>query len=291
MTFPKFNPSNSPKSLQKRVVGFLATPSFASDASEQFELPLHADAHAEKQDKSPTSSAGEFLDYLVDAVPDGDIYLFGGLLRDLSLFGRKGFNSDIDIVVEGGWENLIPFLNHLGARRNKFGGYRFVVDDWPIDIWNARETWAIKQGLVSYSGIASLTDTTVLNWDAILMNWRTKNFVYRKKYFEDIAGRVLDVVLMKNPNPKGMAVRVFRHLCHKDARRISVRAVQYLTECTKKYSYADLHAAEVASYSLPIIDKNIYKLFQYTSLIDEISIEESYSSASHILARELNLAG
>jgi hypothetical protein len=291
MIYPKFNPCDSPENLRKRVAGLLSVQVGSNCASVQIELPLVTSIKVEAPDKLPSSSAGEFLDFLVDATPDGDIYLFGGLLRDLALFGRKGFNSDIDIVVDGDWSNLIPYLTHLGARRNKFGGYRLDVGDWPIDIWNARETWAIRQGLVPYSGIASLTKTTVLNWDAILMNWRTKSFIYKQKYFEEIASRFLDVVLMENPNQKGMAVRVFRHLCHKDARRVSVRAIQYLSECTEKYSFSELHAAEVASYNSPIIDSNIYKLFQYTRSSKEIDIEQSYNSAGHILARELNISG
>lgn len=291
MTFPKFIPSDSPNNLRKRVAGLLVTSLETEKVSEQIELPLFVDTHTEAQEKLASFSAADFLNLIADATMNGDVYLFGGLLRDLALFGKKGFNSDIDIVVEGNWQNLIPFLEHLGAKRNKFGGYRLIVDAYPVDIWNARETWAIRQGQVPYSGIASLTDTTVLNWDAILMNWRTKNFIFREHYFEEIAGRFLDVVLMENPNPKGMAVRVFRHLCHKDARKISVRAIKYLAECTERFSFLELHRAEKASYGIPIIDENIYKLFKYTNLTRDLSIENSYSSAGHILAQELNLVG
>lgn len=289
MRYPDFKPCSSPDSLRKRVSRLLIAQSETKTKLGQIELPLFAESYTHKEEKLPASNAAEFLDFLVDATPDGEVYLFGGLLRDLALFGRKGFNSDIDIVVAGGWTNLVPYLEQLGARKNKFGGYRLTVGDWPIDIWNARETWAIKQGLVVYTGIASLTETTVLNWDAILMNWRTKRFVYRENYFEDIISRVLDVVLMENPNPKGMAVRVFRHLCHKDARKISVRAIQYLSKCTESYSFEELHSAEVASYSAPVIDKNIYKLFEYTNSKKETDIQESYKGAGRLLERELNL--
>ncbi len=126
----------------------------------------------------------EFLDFITAALPDGDVYLFGGVLRDLALLGNKGFDSDIDLVVEGNWHDCARYLESYGAAKNKFGGFRLSVDGWPIDIWNARETWAIKQGLVEYRSIFSLTETTVLNWDAILMNWRTRLFIHRPNYLE-----------------------------------------------------------------------------------------------------------
>ena len=71
-------------------------------------------------------------------------------------------------------------------------------------------------------GIASLTETTVLNWDAILMNWRNRTFVCRNDYLSSLRTRVLDVVLQQNPNPLAMAVRVFRHLSIKDARQVTM---------------------------------------------------------------------
>ncbi|MES9904774.1 MAG: hypothetical protein ABW168_19120 [Sedimenticola sp.] len=207
------------------------------------------------------NSVAELLDFLAEAMPDGELFLFGGVLRDLALFGKKGFKSDLDLVVEGDWSNLTTFLDHLGVPRNKFGGYRFVYDNWLIDIWNAKETWAIKQGFVKYDSIFSLTETTVLNWDAILMNWRTKSFIHPRRYFEDIENQVMHVVLEENPNPLGMAVRVFRHLCHKNAKSLSMPAIEYLMGAANQYSYDELHMAERNSYGLTYISKDMYQLF------------------------------
>src|SRR5690606_14591908 len=141
--------------------------------------------------------------------------------RDLALLGRKGFASDIDIVVEGEWDELSQYLKKIGAAKNKFGGFRLFAGDWPVDIWSAEETWAIRQGLGPYQSIRSLTKTTVLNWDAVLMDWRSRRFVCDDDYLTNLNNRSLDVVLKENPNPRGMAVRVFRHLSAKDARRLT----------------------------------------------------------------------
>jgi hypothetical protein len=166
-----------------------------------------------------------------------------------------------------------------------------MVGDWPIDIWNARETWAVTQGLVRYTGIASLTHTTVLNWDAILMNWRTRLFVHRENYIESIRSRILDIVLEENPNPLGMAVRVFRHLCLKDARQITVAAAEYLAHCAEKYSFEHVRAAEIGSYGNTVVDANIYRFFQEIGASGGgTNIHIRYRVASDLLSKELSLA-
>jgi hypothetical protein len=231
----------------------------------------------------------EFLDFITDAMPEGDVYLFGGILRDLALLGRSGFNSDIDAVVEGDWANCVRYLDSLGARKNKFGGYRLVVAGWPVDIWNAKETWAIRHGFVQYKGIASLTETTVLNWDAILMNWRTRSFIYRPYYLEHMHARLLDIVLEENPNPLGMAVRVFRHLCLKDARQLSTKAAQYLAKCAKTYDFNTLKKQELSSYGNSVIEPAVYRLFEHLKDYESMGVRRGFGIASEVLKRELGL--
>lgn len=207
-------------------------------------------------------------------MPDGDVYLFGGVLRDLALLGGRGFDSDIDVVVEGNWESCTRYLEHLGACRNKFGGYRLEVASWEVDIWNARETWAITRGLVQYKGIASLTETTVLNWDAVLMNWRTRAFIFRDRYLDHIKERHMDIVLEQNPNPSGMAMRVFRHLCLKEALSITPRAIMYLANCTAFLSLKELTDKEIRSYGRSIISPAMYRYFQYIKANEHLEMDE-----------------
>jgi hypothetical protein len=282
-------PVDSMENLRARVDRLLRAPAKRLSERSQLSLNLPATSTSENTINNPSKSIAEFLNFLSDALPDGDVYLFGGVLRDIALLGRSGFNSDIDLVVEGDWLNCVGYLESLGAHKNKFGGYRLEVAGWPIDIWNAKETWAIKQGLVAYKGIASLTETTVLNWDAILMNWRTRSFVYRKDYLEAIQSRVLDIVLEKNPNPLGMAVRVFRHLCLKDARKITPSAAKYLANCTKTYSFDDIKDGEIRSYGNSVIEPAIYRLFEHLEACEDLDIHLQFSIASDILKKELGL--
>lgn len=227
---------------------------------------------------TPGNSLKEFLDLISQTVPEGDIYIFGGMLRDLTLFGVTGFTSDIDIVVDGDWDLAYPKLMKLGAIKNKFGGLRLCHGKVPIDIWLAKETWAVRNGYVSYGGVASLVETTVINWDAILMNWRTKSFIYRDNYFEDIDNRYIDIVLEYNPNPLGMFVRILRYILLKDARSISFSVAKYLYKSANRYSYEDVREAEFSSYGASCIHKKIYETFKERTLrVNEVGNEKSIS--------------
>ncbi len=255
-------------------------------------LDLETTSRGHETVARPGKSLADYLNFMVDAVPDGDVYIFGGLLRDIGLLGNRGFNSDVDVVVEGSWEHIVRYLDSAGAKRNKFGGYRVTVAGWPVDIWSARETWAIKHHLVDYRGIASLTETTVLNWDAILMNWRTRAFVHRDRYFEQLRDRVLDIVLRGNPNPLGMATRVFRHLCLKDAKQITRNAAAYLAESASKYSFEEIRDAELRSYRGSVVDWRVHRLFKQLALRGDepCDIKSRYGIATDLLALELDLA-
>ncbi len=289
MQIPKLQPVKTIDNLRDRVERLFRTSVKNKKNNNQLSLDLPRTSNIEVNLSYPSKNIAEFLNFITAAMPGGDVYLFGGIIRDLALLGRKGFNSDIDLVVEGCWSHFVSYLESLNAHKNKFGGYRLMIGEWPVDIWNAEETWAIKQGLVQYNGIASLTDTTVLNWDAILMNWRTRNFIYRKNYFEDVKARMLYIVLEENPNPLGMVVRVFRHLCLKNARKISVSAAQYLAKSSKIYSYNEIKNCEISSYNNSVIDEPVYKFFNKIDISENQNIQDQFSIASSIIKRELGL--
>lgn len=279
-------PALSYKNLRERVERLLRHPAKRVSNSAQLTLALPS-AIDDVYTSRPTGSIVEFLDFMTDAQPKGDIYLFGGVLRDIAFFGKRGFSSDIDLVVEGNWNNCVPYLEALGAKRNKFGGYRLAIAGWPIDIWSAEKTWAFEQNLIPYNGVGSLTKTTILNWDAILMNWRTKTFICSDSYLEQIDARLMDVVLVANPNPLGMAVRVLRHFCSKDARHITTRAATYMADCVKRYSLEALRAAERKTYGDVAITARIYNFLQKLNSIDGSDIRESFEIASRIVEMDL----
>ena len=248
--------------LRSRVVRLIKNVSRYGDMQGQMDLFENPHIVADRRNIStPTASMHEFLDYVCDALPSGELYLFGGILRDVAMSGGKGFASDLDLVVEGDWAHLVEYLEKLGAFRNRFGGLRLQVEGWPVDIWAARETWAIREGLIPYRGIESLTRTTILNWDAILLNWRTRVVICPPNYFSDIRRCLMDVVLPENPNPLGAAMRVFRHLCSKEA-ELTMGAARYLGNAARRYSPEAITGAEIASYPKRVIDPTVLRFFE-----------------------------
>lgn len=240
--------------------------------------------------KLPSKNIHTFLDFLTEEVGHkGDVYIYGGMLRDLAMFGEKGFNSDIDLVVEGDWSEAVNALKYLDATQNKFGGFRLNIGGMPVDIWNARDTWAVRNGFVRYKDISTLTDTTVLNWDAILMNWRTGEFIHGKNYFKDMQERVLDIVFEENPNPLGMLVRVLRHLYLKKANKVRSRALFYLAKKTKQYKYEDIVHYEINSYGHSSINYYLYKFFHEIEFTRGNDIKKELDFASDSIKVELNI--
>ena len=231
---------------------------------------------------TPMTSVWEFLGYVCDVLPTRNLYLFGGVLRDLALYGRANFRSDIDLVVDDDWLHLVSYLVSRGAIRNRFGGLRLKVDGQPIDIWNARETWAIRKGFVSYDGIESLTKTTILNWDAILLNWHSKHIICDQNYFRQLRNRVLDVILQENPNPLGATVKAFRHFCLDDARILTISAARYLSHGAHRYSLQEIVSAEMNSYGNSVVDAAVLRFFRQLDFSSISAVRRQFDGASRI---------
>jgi hypothetical protein len=283
MAFPKIIPARDANILRKRVNyffngnrGLLA----AQKSNGRFQLNFpglttNKDTSAQDPQKG---NINLFLNHLSDILSDGNVYLFGGILRDLAIFGKAGYESDIDIVVDGTWRNIASLLHQYDAKRNKFGGFRIIIDDIPIDIWHAESTWAITNGHVPYRDISSLTNTTILSWDAILMNWKSKQFVFIKNYFDHIHSRTLDIVLLQNPYPLGMLVRILRHLTTKDAKKITMRTLNYLMKMTNIYSYEQIKMIELRSYRNVLIERNHHTFFSSLKNLPGNELRELYDS-------------
>lgn len=279
--------SNTEINLPKRVRGLLS-PAVKKTSAKQGQLALEDTFAPEFLISTPTNNILYFLDFLVDALPFGDVYLFGGVLRELAMIGRLKYESDLDIVIDNDWERAEEYLIKQGAQKNKFGGYRIKIAQFDVDIWEAKSTWAITQGYVNYEGIHSLLETTILNWDSILMDWRTKHLITDKTYFENVKKRYLDVVLLENPDPLGMAVRAFKHLSKKEAKYISKRASKYLANCTNQFNLIELLERERKSYGSISINPVTYRFFTYLKQFEYLgSAEKQFEEARKLTKIDL----
>ena len=201
---------------------------------------------------------------LLDELPSiSPAYLFGGAIRDIALFGNRcPFKSDIDIVCDCQESQLRIFLEGFCVkeplRENRFGGFRIKTETRSIDIWSAENTWAFKQGILAYKGIHSLLETTITNWESILFPLHGGPLIYREGYFEDILRGYLDIVLVENPNPMGMYVKVLRSHACKGALEFSRRVLEVLRKAVSEHSFEDFVSYEKAHYGDFHISNSIY---------------------------------
>jgi hypothetical protein len=140
------------------------------------------------------------------------LYLFGGLLRDLS----AGLNPrDIDLVTnEASLLHLNPFVQNWEPRHNKFGGLNFKREGWEFDLWPVEQTWAFNSNCdeieLDQSSFASLPYTTFLNVEAIVVElWPEtgERQVHEHKFFEAFHNRVVEINYEPNPSPAHCVIR------------------------------------------------------------------------------------
>ena len=199
-----------------------------------------------------------------------NVYLFGGALRDIALYGiaKIDADSDIDLVHAESQAPIRPAtLKDFQFSINKFGGFRIKTDRRSVDLWNAENTWAFQKGHRKYERVESLLDTTITNWESILYNLKKHKLIFKENYFGELDERYLDVVLDKNPNPLGMYVRIMRAYACKEKLELSNRetqlklsnqASQLMRKALKKHTFDEMSIYEKEHFQKSYIDKLTY---------------------------------
>lgn len=208
-----------------------------------------------KKNEEWSSHVAKFLEEISEAT-DGRCYIYGGLLRDLALIGSEAIcsSSDIDVVVDDDMEKIRKLLTQGNLERNKFGGYRMKIFGKQIDLWSAKHSWFFQNGSFAFEGISSLTKTTILNWDAILLNWKTKKVIASENYFELVNSKTLEILNTCNPNPLGMTVKILRNICQKSPSHITPESIVEINKLINQYSIKKIIHYEKNNYEVQYIN-------------------------------------
>lgn len=183
----------------------------------------------------------------------GPAAIFGGVLRDLALKGSRGFCSDVDIVVDvTDIDALERALFGWKPHKNKFGGYRFSVGEQAFDVWSLHDTWAFRNGHIGNPSFGALTQTTAFNWDAIVFEVNTGHIRCPEGYFRDIAHRIVDVNLIENPSPVGVAVRTLR-MANLHKAKLAPRLLRHLATLLRETGPQTVSDAERRAYRHAIL--------------------------------------
>ncbi|MFK3912497.1 hypothetical protein [Enterobacter cancerogenus] len=189
---------------------------------------------------------------LIDALAERThAWIFGGMIRDIGLYGRGGFTSDIDLVIDLSRDDLIQTLKSLNIERmrvNKLGGVRFHFMSLDFDIWSINDTWAFKNRIVEFKDTSSLLNTTLMSWDSVLYDVKTRHVISSDNYLHDLHHRRLELVLQKTPNEVGSVIKILRTIYNKRVRVLGPQLTDFLLQALHKHSFDQLRQYEYASY-------------------------------------------
>jgi len=234
---------------------------------------------------SPSSERAEVLDEIKDLFVEGEVFAFGGVPRDVALYGVDQFSSDIDLVYLGDKEYFSSSISNK-ASKNRFGGYRFRKGIWDVDIWHAEDTWAFRSKKVKYRNVKSLLDTTITNWDSILYSLYDGRVICKPNYFSDLTAGYLDVVLWDNPNILGAIVRILRCFILKEAYQFSPKAIALLADFLMTTSNSELTQQEKKSYARCYLTDALCNHLRESMVINRESMQplklEKYNSSFNV---------
>jgi len=184
------------------------------------------------------------------------VYIVGGFLRDLMLYGPSASPRDIDIVFEGvPVEKVEFFFWNQKERKNRFGGLRLKSGDCPFDVWSLRDTWAFRNKKVHRVSFSTLPHTAFLNLDAIALRWKdnSEDEVVSNGFFEGISNRTLEINLEENPFPETCIVRALIAASTLDF-AIGPKLAAYIFRYSKKTSLTELQRVQRGRYGFIPLD-------------------------------------
>jgi predicted nucleotidyltransferase len=202
----------------------------------------------------------------------GEVIAFGGVIRDIALYGAKNFNSDIDLVVNCSPESLAIFfqLSHKNYEKNKFGGYRTATRNWTVDVWPLEKTWAFENNKVEFISRESLLRTTITNWDAIAYSFKDGAILCQNDYFHIIKIGEIDLVLECNPNNAGVLLRTLRSIFDGRANKIMPKALSYLKKELRQRTCSEIYALQQKMFGKEFFtESDIERLRQEINVLDE----------------------
>lgn len=135
------------------------------------------------------------------------VALFGGLLRDLVVFGRDARPRDVDLVVGGvTGEELAAAFHPYTQRATRFGGLQLRVEGVEIDLWPLEATWAFRTHRFSPPSFSELPRTTFLNVEAVAVVVQlgkdgAAGRVHDAGFFDAVAERRIEINFEDNPRP------------------------------------------------------------------------------------------
>jgi hypothetical protein len=219
--------------------------------------------------------------------------LFGGVLRDLVVFGRRHYPRDVDVVLQRGTtEGIVNDFSEHQYRLNRFGGVHLSLNRWAFDVWPLEKTWAFTQDSSLVPTAANLPKTTFLDVEAIAVTFNGPDRIGQiisYGFFEAIERRSIGINYRHNPFPGLSAIRTLITAC-KLHFSISAELARYFVDVVAERGVAELVQAQEHHYSKVIFrNSELEQLTDYfTREIDkcrdgDISLPDRYQPRQLLL--------
>lgn len=181
-------------------------------------------------------------------LPFERVAIVGGLVRDFARYGKRGFHSDVDLVIHAPRESVAALARQLDAQPNRFGGYGYHHPLWKIDFWALETTWAVTSGNASASSLADMTTCTFFDCDAILYDLKKREILADSAYFDRLNSNKIEISLRPNPSIDGNLLRAVRRLLCWSANP-GDRLADFISEHLTDDALARISATEARLYA------------------------------------------
>ncbi|MCI3918645.1 hypothetical protein MO973_00060 [Paenibacillus sp. TRM 82003] len=141
----------------------------------------------------------ETINFIEELSTTGDLLFFGGAVRDLCLNPTsKKLPRDFDIAINfNDRDRFHDIIVNYDHKRNRFGGYKFIISTVDFDVWDLNNTWAFKNKYLIPSE-ENLARSVYLNIDGIVYNFN-RNRLYDDIFKSSIMSSQIDITLEENP--------------------------------------------------------------------------------------------
>lgn len=143
-----------------------------------------------------------------------DVFLFSGVIRDFFI-GEAIQPHDIDIVLDikspRGYVNIRNLLSGTSYKINSFGGFKISHKQTvPIDAWELKNTWTIKQSNLEPS-VKSLLQSVFFNFSAIAFHFNTRRFIFNDDFLKFWNTRTMEIVNPQNPLTELCCLNIYHY--------------------------------------------------------------------------------
>lgn len=219
--------------------------------------------------------------------------LFGGVLRDLVVLGRRHYPRDVDVVLQRGTiEGIVGDLSQKEYRVNRFGGIHLSVNRWSFDVWPLERTWAFTRDSTLAPTADNLPRTTFLDVEAIAVTFNGPDRIGQiisNGFFEAIESRRISINYRDNPFPALSAVRTLMTAC-KLHFAISADLARYFVNVVTERGVGELIRAQEHHYSKVIFrHSELEHLAEYFTRAIEAGPGEEVSLPDRYHPKQLTL--